>query len=114
MFRALTHRRAARAETAVVVLLTIALLAYAGFALAVARWWISGLAAPPIALLLALRHARARFSAYVFLAVVALRSAATGHWGALAFASVAIATLQTPPALRAWPRLRAPARMARP
>ncbi|MGH7391538.1 MAG: hypothetical protein ACREM3_19070 [Candidatus Rokuibacteriota bacterium] len=105
---------ARRAEVAVVALLTVGLLGYAVFALAGAGWWLSGLVAPLVALLLAVRHARARFSAYVFLTVVALRSAATGQWAALVFASVAIAALQTPAALRVWPRLRAAARMARP
>jgi hypothetical protein len=101
-------------ETLLVAALVGALLAYAAFALLVARWWISGLAAPVVALLLALRHRRARFSTYVFLSVVAGRGVVMAYWPATAFALAALATLQTAPALRLWPRLRAPARMARP
>lgn len=90
----------------VAVLLPAALLAYAGLALGVARWWISGLAAPVIALWLWRRHPRARFAAYVFFSVVALRGVVGHRWAALAFAAVAVALMQTPAARRAWPRLR--------
>jgi hypothetical protein len=66
-----------------------ALLAYAAFALGVARWWISGLAAPVVAVLLWRRHPRSRFSAYVFLSVVAIRGVATHRWPVLALAAPA-------------------------
>jgi hypothetical protein len=101
-------------DLAVVAVLTLALCAYALVALAVAHWWVSGLAAPLVAALLAGRHARARFSAYVFLSVVGARGVMTAHWAPLAFAAAGILLLQTPPALRAWPRVSTPARMARP
>ncbi len=90
----------------VALLLPGALVVYAILALGVAGWWVSGLAAPVIALLLWRRHPRARFAAYVFLSVVALRGALTRHWAALAFAALAVALLQTPAARGAWPRLR--------
>jgi 4-amino-4-deoxy-L-arabinose transferase-like glycosyltransferase len=56
-----------------------ALLAYAAFALGVARWWIS---------------------------VVAIRGVATHRWPVLAFAAAAVGLMQTRAARRAWPRLR--------
>ncbi len=82
-----------------------ALLAYSALALT-AHWWISGLAAPLVALLLWRGHPRARFSAYILLSAIAIRGATKGRWALLAFAAVAIAAMQTPAALRAWPRLR--------
>lgn len=88
------------------MLLPAALIAYALLALGVARWWISGLAAPLIAALLWRRHPRARFAAYVFFSVVAVRGLAGRHWAAMLFAVAAVAVMQTPAALRAWPRLR--------
>jgi hypothetical protein len=93
------------ADTLIILAFVVALVAYAVFALWTARWWISGLAAPLVALLLARRQARARFSAYVFFSVVAVRTAVTGHWGSTLFALGAIALMQTPAALRVWPRL---------
>jgi len=90
----------------VVVALAGSLLVYAVVALGVRHWWISGAAAPVVAYLLWRAHPRARFAAYVFFSVVALRGALRGSWGALAYALAAIALLQTPAALRAWPRLR--------
>ena len=90
----------------VAVLLSAALLVYAGLALGAARWWVSGLAALVIALLLWRRHPRARFAAYVFFSAVTVRGVLTRHWAALAFASLAVALMQTPAARRAWPRLR--------
>ena len=101
-------------DVAVVAVFTLALLAYALAALALAHWWVSGLAAPLVAGLLAARHARARFSAYVFFSVVGARGVMTVQWGPLAFAAAALLLLQTPAALRAWPRVGTPARMARP
>jgi len=91
----------------IALLLPAALLGYAGLALGVARWWISGLAAPLIAILLWRRHPRARFAAYVFLSVVALRGALGRHWGAVLFAAASVALMQTAAARRAWPPLRA-------
>ena len=90
----------------VAILLPAVLLVYAGWALGVARWWISGLAAPVIAALLWRFHPRARFAAYVLFSVVALRGALARHGTALAFAAAAIALMQTPAARRVWPRLR--------
>ncbi|OLC37219.1 MAG: hypothetical protein AUH81_06650 [Candidatus Rokubacteria bacterium 13_1_40CM_4_69_5] len=102
------------ANTLIILTFVVALVAYAAFALLAARWWISGLAAPLVALLLATRQARARFSAYVFFSVVGVRTAITGHWGSTLFALGAIVLMESPAALRVWPRLGAPARMARP
>ncbi|HKB24507.1 MAG TPA: hypothetical protein VKG64_05570 [Methylomirabilota bacterium] len=98
----------------VAVLLPLALLVYAGVALGAARWWVSGLAAPVIAVLLWRRRSRARFAAYVFFSVVALRGLVGRHWAALAFAAAAVALMQTSAARRAWPRVRpGSARMTR-
>ncbi len=94
------------ARPGIAVILPAALVVYAALALGVARWWISGLAAPAIGLLLWRLHPRARFAAYIFFSVVALRGLATRRWGALAFALAAVALMQTPSARRAWPRLR--------
>ncbi|MBI4636594.1 MAG: hypothetical protein HY727_09640 [Candidatus Rokubacteria bacterium] len=90
----------------VVWLLPLALAGYACVALVVTHWWISGLAAPVIALLLWRRHRRARFAAYVFLSVVGLRALLRGPWEDIVFATVLIALLQTGPARQEWPRLR--------
>jgi len=62
--------------------------------------------APLLALLLWTRHRRARFAAYVFFSGVAIRGLVTGAWPSVLFAVVSVALMQTPPALRAWPRLR--------
>ena len=91
---------------AVVLLLPLALLAYAVGALAGARWWISGLAAPLVGALLWYRHPRARFAAYVFFSVVALRGLLGRHALVVLFAAGAIVLMQTAGARRAWPRLR--------
>jgi hypothetical protein len=93
-----------------VIALTIAgvaaaLAGYAGVALAAGAWF-SGAAALLVAGLLAARHRRARFSAYVLLSMVGLRALLGGHWGTLAFAAATILLLQSAPARRAWPRLR--------
>jgi hypothetical protein len=68
---------------------------------------VAALLAPVLALLLWTRHRRARFAAYIFFSGVAIRAAVTGAWRSLLFAVLAVALMQTPPALRAWPRLRA-------
>jgi len=91
---------------AVAVVLPLALVAYACVALGVAHWWVSGLVAPVVAALLWRRHPRARFAAYVFLSLVALRGALAHRWAALAFAVVVVALMQTAASRRAWPRLR--------
>lgn len=90
---------------AVAILLPVALLAYALLALGVARWWVSGLAAPVVAALLWRRHPRARFAAYIFFSVVLLRGLAAGAWAAVLFAAAAGALMQTAGARRAWARL---------
>src|SRR5947208_14550339 len=92
---------------AVAVVLPLALVAYACVALGVAHWWVSGLVAPVVAFLLWRRHPRARFAAYVFLSVVALRGVLTRHWLAFTFAALAVALMQTAAARRTWPPLRA-------
>jgi hypothetical protein len=91
---------------AVAVLLPVTLLGYAVWALGLARWWISGLAAPVIAVLLWRLHPRARFAAYVFFSVVTLRGVVGRHWAAALFAVAALALMQTSAARRVWPRLR--------
>src|SRR2546429_390340 len=91
---------------AVAVVLPLALVAYACVALGVAHWWVSGLVAPVVAALLWRRHPRARFAAYVFLSLVALRGALAHRWAALAFAVVVVALMQTAAPRRRWPRLR--------
>ncbi len=87
-------------------ILGAALLVYSVVALVVIHRWISGAAAPFIALLLWQRHPRARFSTYVFLSVVGMRGAMTHSWPALLFAVTAILLLQLPSARAAWPSLR--------
>jgi hypothetical protein len=94
--------------------LVAALMFYAAYALLIGHWWISGLAAPVVALMLFGRHRRARFAAYIFLTVALLRTALTGHWGIALGAGGALLLLQTPAACRLWPRLTPPGRMARP
>ena len=101
-------------ERALASLLALGLAGYATFALGIGHWWISGVAAPVVAALLLARHRRARFSAYVFFSVVVLRGVLTGWWMLAGGAAAAILLLQTPAALRAWPRLPLPARMMRP
>jgi len=80
------------------------LLLYAALALAAHRW-ISGLVAPLVAALLIARHPRARFSAYVFFSALAVRGLVAGAWALALFAGAAIVVMQTPPAVRAWPRV---------
>lgn len=91
-------------DRVIVVALLVGLVAYAVVAL-LARRWVTGLAAPIVAVLLAVRHPRARFSAYVFLSVVALRGLVAGAWPLVAFGCAGVLVLQTPAARRAWPRL---------
>lgn len=85
-------------------MLVAALVGYAVLAL-LARRWLTGLAAPFVAVLLAIRHPRARFSAYVFFSVVALRGLVAGAWALVAFGCAGVLVLQAPAARRAWPRL---------
>jgi hypothetical protein len=80
------------------------LVVYAVLALAAHRF-LSGLAAPVVAALLAMRHPRARFSAYIFFSALALRGLIAGAWPLALFAGAGIVVLQTPAARRAWPRL---------
>jgi hypothetical protein len=101
-------------ERLLAITLVTALVLYSAYALLVGHWWISGLAAPVVALLLVGRHRRARFATYVFLTVALLRTAFTGHWGMALGATGALLLLQTPAACRLWPRLTPPGRMARP
>jgi hypothetical protein len=91
-------------ERVVVVALVGGLLAYAVVALAAHRW-VSGLAAPVVAVLLVIRHPRARFAAYVFFSALALRGFVNGAWPLVLFAVAGVLVLQTAPARRAWPRL---------
>ena len=92
------------AERAVVIALVGGLVVYAVLALLGHRL-LSGLAAPVVAGLLALRHPRARFSAYVFFSALAVRGVVAGEWPLALFAAVGILVLQVPPARRVWPRL---------
>jgi hypothetical protein len=88
----------------VAVALPAALVVYAAIAL-FQRWWVAVGAAPLVALLLWIRHPRARFSAYVFFTVAAARGLGRGLWPLALFAGTAILVLQTPGACRTWPRL---------
>lgn len=93
----------------VVWALVASLLVYAAIA-ATCHWWLSAIAAPAVVALLWGRHPRARFAAYVFFSVLAIRGAVAGVWALTAYAVVAIAVMQTPVAARVWPRL-APGRL---
>jgi len=86
------------------IALPVALLAYAAVAL-LHGWWLSAAVAPVVAWLLWRRHPRARFTAYVFLSVLAARGALMGAWPLVLFALAAVGALQLPAARRAWPRL---------
>jgi hypothetical protein len=83
----------------------LSLLAYAAVALA-GGWWVSGVVAPVVAWLLWTRRPRARFSAYLLLTVIAVRTIVAGQWWLAMYAVVAILTLQLPAARSVWPRLR--------
>jgi hypothetical protein len=104
---------ASTGERLVAGALLIGVVVYAVLAL-LARRWVTGLAAPIVAGLLAVRHPRARFSAYVFFSVVALRGLVRGPWPLVAFGIAGVLVLQTPIALRAWPRLAPGTRRSRP
>lgn len=90
-----------------------ALLVDAGLALAAHRW-ISGVVAPVVAALLAMRHPRARFAAYVFFSALAIRGVVAGAWPLVLFAAAGILVLQAPPARRVWPRIVAGTTRGRP
>ena len=92
-------------STVVAAVLVASLLVYAALAVA-HRWWPSAVMAPLLAWLLWRRHRRARFTAYVFFSVLAVRGALTGVWALPAYALAAVGLLQTPAARGAWPRLR--------
>lgn len=94
------------APRVLVVLLPLVCLAYAALALRAQGAWVSAAAALLVAWWLWRRHRRARFAAYVFFSVVAVRGALTARWPTLAFAVAAVLLLQTPPALALWPRVR--------
>ena len=98
-------------------LLPAAILGYAVVALAVEHWWVSGLVALAVTVLMWRRHPRARFSTYILLSALAMRGFFGHSWGALLFAGATLALMQTPAARRAWPRLvpgARPGRAARP
>ena len=69
------------------------------------HWWLSAAVAPVVAWLLWRRHARARFTAYVFLSVLTARGALIASWLLVVFALAVIGALQLPAARRVWPRL---------
>ncbi len=86
------------------IVLPLVLVVYVGVALAL-HWWPSAVVAPIVAWLLWRRHARARFTAYVFFSVMTARAILTrSPWLAL-FALAMIGALQLPAARRAWPRI---------
>jgi hypothetical protein len=85
----------------VIVILPVMLLAYSGTALAT-HWWLSGLAAPVVAVLLWYRHPRARFSAYVLLSVIVVRGLFTHAWLVTAFGTASLLAMQLPSARTAW------------
>jgi hypothetical protein len=112
--RVRAHWPAHPAERGVLALLVLILVGTAVVALAGERWWLSSAAALSVASLLVLRHARARFAAYVFLSVLAARAGLHGRWGLTALGVGGVLLLQTSAARRLWPRLGPPARMTRP
>jgi hypothetical protein len=91
-------------HSVVVVALVASLLAYA-VAAATRHWWPSLITAPIVAVLLWRRHRRARFTAYVFFTVLAIRGTLTGIWLLPVYALAALGVMQTGPARQAWPRL---------
>jgi hypothetical protein len=91
-------------ERVVVVALVAALVGYAVTAL-LAHRYLSGLLAPLVGALLAIRHPRARFTAYVFFSALAVRGLVSPGWPLVAFAAGGILLMQTPAAARAWPKL---------
>ncbi len=100
-----TLRGVSPSERAIMIVSVGALGVYAVVALTVGHWWLSGVAAPVAGVLLARRHRRARFSTYVVWSVVVMRSVATRQWPMALAGALAIVVLQTPAAVRLWPRL---------
>jgi hypothetical protein len=92
-------------EYVVTATLVAGLLGYAAYAVVIHRW-VSAVAAPLVAALLAFRHPRARFSAYVLFSAAALHGLVLRAWPLVACAVAGVLLLQTAPARRAWPRLR--------
>jgi hypothetical protein len=90
----------------VTVQLPLACLVHAAVTLGAQEPWVSTAAATLVAWLLWRHHQRARFAAYIFFSVLAVRGALTARWPMLIFAVAAVLVMQTPPALIAWPRLR--------
>jgi hypothetical protein len=88
----------------VVRALVASLVAYAAVA-ATRQWWPSVVTAAVVAVLLWRCHPRARFAAYIFFTVLAIRGAATGVWSLPVYSLVAVALMQTAGARQAWPRL---------
>ena len=88
----------------VVWALVTSLLVYAAIAVS-HHWWPSAVMAPIVAGLLWRRHRRARFTAYVFFTVLAIRGALVGVWALSIYAVAVIGLLQTRAAAGAWPRL---------
>lgn len=83
--------------------LPLSLVVYAVVAATLFERRISAAASVLVAGMLWRRHRRARFSAYIFLSAVALRSVLTHVWPLATFAAVVVALLQLPAARRAWP-----------
>jgi len=86
------------------IVFPVVLVAYSAVAVALG-WWQSAAVAPLVAWLLWRRHARARFTAYVFFSVMTARAVLIASWPLALFALGAIGALQLPAARRAWPRL---------
>jgi hypothetical protein len=101
---ALDWTTSSTSERAVTIALAAGLVAYALIALSAHRF-VSAMVAPGVAALLVWRHPRARFSAYVFFSALAVRGLVAGAWALALFAGAAIVVMQTPPAVRAWPRV---------
>lgn len=84
--------------------IVISVVAYAAIAASQHRW-VATLAASVMAVLLGTSHRRARFAAYIFFTALAVRGAVTGMWALPLYGGIVLATMQTAPARRAWPRL---------
>ena len=91
-------------RSVVVVALVASLLVYAVVA-ATRHWWPSLITAPIVAALLWRRHRRARFTAYIFFSVLAIRGTLTGIWLLPVYALAALGVMQTGEARHAWPRV---------
>jgi len=99
---------------AVAMALPLTLVVYAVVAAVHFERWVSAAVAIVVAVLLWRRHRRARFSAYIFLSAMALRSLMLHMWPLAAFAVAVIAALQLLAARRTWPsvnRARSPVRV---